>query len=180
MPRYMIAALGLKGRVVAGYKGSNASIMAIEQGEADMSAFNWMAWSSIVPHWFRGDKPFALPIAQIGVIKDPDLPDVPMLVDLVPEKYKAGARFLGTLGPIGRGLALPPGVPKQYVETMRKAFDDMNADAEFAADVRKRTLRLHPTRGVVLQKMVEDALTGASPEVVALVREAVVVRRATE
>lgn len=173
MPNYMFAALGVKGRVVAGYKGSKAAIMAMEQGEADMSGFNWMAWSSIVPHWFEGDKPFALPIAQVGIVKDPELPDVPMLEDLVPESFKPGARFLGSLGPIGRGLALPPGVPAEIVAALRDAFDRMNADPAFAADVKKHGLRLQPTSGAELQKMVDAAFESASPEVVAMVRKAV-------
>ncbi len=180
MPLYMVAALNVKGRVVAGYKGSRRAIMAIEQGEADMSGFNWMAWSSMVPHWFKGEKPFALPIAQVGVVKDPELPDVPMLEELVPEKYKAGARFLGTLGPIGRGIALPPGVPKMVIEPLRAAFDAMNADAAFAEDVKKRGLRLQPTKGAEVQKIINEALDNASPEVVALVRNAVFGGKVTE
>jgi tripartite-type tricarboxylate transporter receptor subunit TctC len=34
IPRYAMTALGLKGRVVAGYKGSRNSILAVEKGEA--------------------------------------------------------------------------------------------------------------------------------------------------
>lgn len=173
IPRYVMASLGLNGRVVAGYQGSRSAILAVEQGEADMTSFNWMAWTSIVPHWFEGKKPFGVPIVQVGIVKDPELPDVPMLADIVSEKYRPGALFIGTLGPIGRGLALPPNVPKEITEALRTAFDEMNADPDFAADVRKQGLRLQPTSGAEVQKIVEEGLNSASPEVVALVREAV-------
>lgn len=173
IPKYLISALKLNGRVVSGYKGSSASILAIEQGEADMSAFNWLAWSSKVPHWFVGEKPFAKPILQVGIWKDPDLPGVPMLEDIVPAEYKAGAKFLGTLGPLGRGLALPPGVTKKVVGPLRAAYDKMNADPAFAAELKKRKLRLIPAKGADLQKTVEDAMTATTPDVIAFVRGAI-------
>ena len=173
IPKYVMAALNLKGKVVAGYKGSSASIFAVERGEADMSAFNWLAWSSKVPHWFTGDKPFAKAIVQVGVWHDPDLPGVPMLEDVVPAEYKAGAKFLGTLGPLGRGLALPPGVPKMVVQPLRLAYDRMNADPAFAAELKKRKLRLIPSKGADIQKTVEAAMTATTPDVVAFVRKAI-------
>ena len=173
IPKYLMSALNLKGRVVKGYKGSSRSIMAIEQGEADMSAFNWLAWSSKVPQWFKGDKPFAKPILQVGIWKDPDLPTVPMIESVVPEEYKAGAKFLGSLGPLGRGLAFPPGVKKQYVEVLRKAYDKMNADPGFSAELKKRSLRLIPSKGIDIQKTVKEAMTATTPEVVSFVRNAI-------
>jgi len=173
IPKYVMSALKLSGKVVSGYKGSSASIFAIERGEADMSAFNWLAWSSKVPHWFEGDKPFAKAVLQVGVWKDPDLKDVPMLEDVVPAEYKAGAQFLGTLGPLGRGLALPPGVPQMVIEPLRTAYDKMNADPAFAAELKKRKLRLIPSKGADIQKTVEAAMKSTTPEVVAFVREAI-------
>jgi len=173
IPKYVMSALGLPGKVVSGYKGSSASIFAIERGEADMSAFNWLAWSSKVPHWFKGEKPFAKALVQVGVWKDPDLPGLPMLENLVPDEYKPGAKFLGTLGPLGRGLALPPGVPQMVIEPLRTAYDKMNADPAFAAELKKRKLRLIPSKGADIQKTVEEAMTATTPEVVAFVRKAI-------
>jgi hypothetical protein len=52
---YMIPGLlnglfGYKIKIVQSHKGSSGSILAIEQGEAQASAYNWLAWSSKVPH----------------------------------------------------------------------------------------------------------------------------------
>ena len=83
-PMLIQGLFGYKIRMVTGYKGSSKSIFAMEQGESQMAAFNWLAWASKVPHWFTGDKPFAKPIAQIGIFRDPDLPkSVPMISELV-------------------------------------------------------------------------------------------------
>ncbi len=169
-PRLVMATLGYKGRIVTGYKGSSRSIMAIEQGEAQMAAFNWLAWSSKVPHWFKGDKPFARAIVQLGHFKDPDLPGVPMLSDLVDAKYKKAVAFMGASGPLGRGLALPPGVPKELIPGLRASYTAMNGDAKFAAELKKRRLRLMPTDGATVQKIVERTMRETTPEVVEQLR----------
>ena len=58
-PMLIRGLFGYKIKMVTGYKGSSKSIFAMEQGESQMAAFNWLAWASKVPHWFKGDKPFA-------------------------------------------------------------------------------------------------------------------------
>jgi len=165
-PKLAMGLLGLQGDVIAGYKGSAKSILAVEQGEVQMASFNWLTWKSKVPHWFRGDKPFAKAILQIGSEKDPELPDVPMLSDMVTGEDRAIVAFVATSGALGRGAAVPPGTPADVVETLRKAYDGMNADPAFKAELTKGKLRLMATRGVVLQKIVDDAIKNANPTIV--------------
>lgn len=161
--------LGTRIKIVSGYKGSSKAMFAIEQGESHMAAYNWLAWGSKVPQWFQGDKPFARIVLQMGIFKDPDIPDdVPMMSELVtsPED-KAVVGFVGALGVLGRGLALPPGVPDDIAKTLRAAYDKMNADPAFAAELRKRKLRLIPSSGEKIQEVVKNALDNATPAVVA-------------
>jgi tripartite-type tricarboxylate transporter receptor subunit TctC len=165
-PKLAMGLLGLKGDVITGYKGSAKSIFAIEQGEVQMASFNWQTWRSKVPHWFEGAKPYAKAILQVGATKDPDLPDVPMLSDLVSGDDKAVVAFVSTAGALGRGMAAPPKTPKHVITTLRKAYDAMNADPAFKADLDKRRLRLIPSTGKVIQKIVNDAIRDANPEVV--------------
>ena len=173
MPKLAFGLLNLKGRIVTGYKGSSRSTLAIEQGEAQMAAFNWLAWASKVPQWFTGDKPFARAIVQVGVFTDPNLPNVPMLGDLVKPKDKALVDFVASAGALGRGLTLPPGVDPRIVATLRKAYDGMNADKEFAAELKKKKLRLMASDGKTIQAIVEKAIKSATPEVIKRVRKIV-------
>lgn len=172
-PRLVMATLGLKGKMVTGYKGSSRSIHAIELGETQMAGFNWLAWASKVPHWFRGSKPYAHPIVQIGHFLDPDLPGVPKLGDVVAPKYKKAVAFLASAGPLGRGLALPPGAPNKVVGPLRASYDDMNRDKAYVAELKKRKLRLMATDGATLQKIVEKALRDSTPKVIEQVRQLV-------
>ena len=116
-PMLIRGLFGYKIKMVTGYKGSSKSIFAMEQGESQMAAFNWLAWASKVPHWFEGDKPFARPVAQIGIFRDPDLPkSVPMISELVTDDWtRRPVAFMSVSGLLGRGLALPPGVDKDTV-----------------------------------------------------------------
>jgi len=70
-------------------------------------------------------------------------------------------------------LAFPPGVKKQYVAALRTAYDKMNADAGFAAELKKRKLRLIPSKGKDIQRIVKEAMTATNPEVVAFGRKAI-------
>lgn len=179
MPELMNGLFKFKIRMVTGYKGSSKTIHSVEQGETFMAAYNWLAWSSKVPHWFKGDKPFARAILQMGVFKDPDLPaSVPMVSTLVTNAMdRKAVDFIQVLGLLGRGLALPPGVPEDAVTTLRTAYDKMNADPKFAKSLKKRRLRLIPSTGAQIEKIVANALDSATPEVVAHARKLIYGRR---
>ncbi len=176
VPKLAASLLGLKMKMVTGYKGSSRSILAVEQGETNCASFNWLAWSSKVPQWFKPDpktgKVFAKAMLQVGIFRDPDLPaDVPMLGDLVKDKMdKAAVNFIAVAGILGRGLAMTPGASKEAVKTIQMAYDKMNADKGFATDLQRRRLRLMASTGIDIQKAVAQAVKDASPEVVAHAR----------
>ena len=52
IPMMLKEMLGAKIKVIGGYKGSKRTVLAMEQGEHHGTGFNWLAWSSIAPHWF--------------------------------------------------------------------------------------------------------------------------------
>lgn len=168
MPSLLKGLFGLKIKMVTGYKGSSKAIFAVERGESQMAAYNWLAWASKVPHWFEGEKPFARAVVQMGVFRDPDLPkSVPMVSDLVKnETDRKAVDFIKVLGLLGRGLALPPGVDEDTVQVLRTAYDTMNADPAFKDQLAKRKLRLIPSSGAQIEKIVKSAVDSASPDVV--------------
>ena len=85
---------------------------------------------------------------------------------LVSHFLEEAVGFLSVAGLLGRGLALPPGVNQGMVKMLRAAYDKMNADPEFAAELKKRKLRLIPSTGEQIQKVVNDSVDNASPAVV--------------
>ncbi len=159
---YLIPALvngvyGSKFKIVMGYKGSRGSQHAMELGEAQGVSLTWLAWKTAKPHWF--EKGFAKSVIQNGFKKEPDLPNVPMLIDLVKnEDHKKIVRFMATLSPIGRGLAVPPGVPASRVAALRMAFQKTISDPVFLAAAKKRKLRVNGASGEEVGKIVASSM----------------------
>ena len=166
MPGLVNSMLGTKMKLVTGYKGSSKTGLSVEQGENRGAAFNWLFWKSKYQRWFEGDKPFARAVLQLGHFKDPELPDVPMMSDVVEDKYKPVLSFIGALGLIGRGLAAPPGTPQGAIDVMITAWEKMITDPSFLADAKKRKLRVIATDAATIEKAVKDSIATANPELV--------------
>ena len=166
MPGLVNNMLGTKMKIVTGYKGSSKTGLSVEQGENRGAAFNWLFWKSKYERWFKGDKPYARAILQLGHFKDPELPNVPMMKEVTDKKYHDVLAFIGSLGLIGRGVAAPPGTPAGAIKVMRTAWEKMVKDPAFLADAQKRKLRVIPADAATIQKVVNDAIANTSSDVV--------------
>jgi tripartite-type tricarboxylate transporter receptor subunit TctC len=171
MPGLVNRMLGTKMKIVTGYKGSSKTGLSIEQGENRGSAFNWLFWKSKYARWFEGDKPYARAVLQLGHFKDPELPNVPMMKEVVDPKYKPVLQFIGSLGLIGRGVAAPPGTPQGAIDVMRVAWEKMVKDPGFIADAKKRRLRVIAADAATIQKVVSDSIANTDPKTVAWAAE---------
>jgi tripartite-type tricarboxylate transporter receptor subunit TctC len=109
-------------------------------------------------------------LAQFGVRKHPELPNIPLVIDSAktPED-KAALRLVFSSQDVGRPWVVPEGVPANVVEMLRKGFDDTMADKDFQADAAKRKLDLEPTSGKDIQEVVEEIFK-TPPAVVERVR----------
>jgi tripartite-type tricarboxylate transporter receptor subunit TctC len=112
-------------------------------------------------------------LIQLGLHKDPELPDVPLLGDLVTnDADRKGLELL--LGPseMGRPFMGPPDMPADRTAALRKAFDLVLKDAELIADARSQRLDINPVSGEEMQKRVA-AFYQVPEAVVARTRELV-------
>ena len=170
MPSLLNALYGAKFKIVPGYRGAAPMRLAMEKGEAQGISLTWLSWRSGVPQWFKPGG-FAKAIVQIGFEKEKELPNVPMFSEVVKSKAdRQIVNFMASLSPIGRGLAVPPGVPADRVKALRTAFSKMVADPDFVAEAIKRRVRVNAVSGERVQKIVNDSLN-VSPELVARARK---------
>ena len=114
-----------------------------------------------------------VPFCRLATSSIPDLPGVPMLGDLVTAEHKPIVSFVGALGLIGRGLAVPEGTPMDKVKILRTAFNNMVADPAFIADTKKRRLRVIAAKGEDIDKAISESVNGAKPAIVAAARKMV-------
>jgi tripartite-type tricarboxylate transporter receptor subunit TctC len=155
-PRVMNALLGTKFKIILGYPGGNDINLAMERGEVDGRGSNsWASWKATRPQWLAEKKINIL--VQIGLKKAPDLPDVPLLMDLgaTPED-RALLRLISASTEIGRPIFTTPDVPAERVTALRTAFQDMLRDPEFIAEAKKGHFDIDPVPGEAMQKLVAE------------------------
>jgi tripartite-type tricarboxylate transporter receptor subunit TctC len=164
VPAVMNSILGTKFKIIYGYPGGAAQDVAMERGELDGRSVNqWDGYKSLKPDAIKNGQLHVL--VQIAMKKEPDLPDVPLLVDLVkgdPVKEQI-ARFLSLGMSTSRPLAAPPGVPMDRVEALRRAFDATMKDRQFILDAEKLGTEISPLTGQEVQSIIEEVVN-ASPD----------------
>jgi tripartite-type tricarboxylate transporter receptor subunit TctC len=160
------AVVGAKIRPVSGYPGGNDVLLAMERGEVQ-GRCGW-SYSSLLatrPTWLSDHKINIL--LQLGLRKHPDLPNVPLVMDLLlPAKSRAILRLVFARQVMGRPFAAPQGVPPERVAALRQAFMETMQDKEFLADAARANLEINPVSGQELQALMADL--AKTPQEVAL------------
>ena len=171
--------LGAKFRLVVGYPGGTDVNLAMERGEVEARSTNpWVSYKAVTPHLI--EKKLIKPIVQIGVRKEPDLPDVPLMSDLAKNPDdKQVVDFLSRSVAIGRPIATTPGVPADRVAALRKAFDATLADPEFIAETEKQGMEIRAMTGQELSQLIGDIIS-APPDIREKVKVAMVPKNTTD
>jgi len=154
--KVMNTVLGTKLKIVAGYPGGNDVVLAMERGEVQ-GRCGW-SWSSVLAarmSWWKEKKINIL--VQLALTKHPDLPDVPLVTDLAKNAaQRQMLRMIFARQVMGRPFVAPPGVPKERVAALRKAFMDTMADPDFLADCAKAKLEIAPVPGDRVEALVKE------------------------
>ena len=111
-------------------------------------------------------------LVQVGLRKEKELPDVPLLTDLAhTDNEWEVLGFVTKAMSVGRPIGVGPGVPKERVHALRRAFDATLQDPDFIAEAKKSRMSIGPMDGVTVQRLVED-MQSAPPALRAKVRAA--------
>jgi tripartite-type tricarboxylate transporter receptor subunit TctC len=107
----------------------------------------------------------------VGLAKDSDLPDVPLLIDLAKTpQERAVFQFLSSNTAVGFPVVAPPGVPADRIAILRKAVAETMSDPEFLRDAERQRLPVQFTPGDDVQRIVQS-LVAVSPDVVATIKQ---------
>jgi tripartite-type tricarboxylate transporter receptor subunit TctC len=163
-PLFYNNVLGTKFKLVSGYPGGPEIDLAMERGEVEGRGSNtYASYMQAHPDWIPNK--VIIPLIQIGIEKDPGLPDTPLLLDVpVKSEFKPYVEFMSNAATVGRPLATTPGAPPDRVAALRQAFDDTVKDPEFIADVNQQKLDIQPLSGDSVDKLMHD-LIGAPKDV---------------
>ena len=97
---------------------------------------------------------------QVGLKKEADLQDVPLMLELATsDEDRQVLELMSSGSQIGRALLAPPGVPAERIAALRSAFDAMVEDPEFRAAAAKRKLIVAPTPGTEVQAIIQRVVS---------------------
>ncbi len=170
-PMLTNAVLGTKFKIVPGYGSTPLMNQALERGEIEgVVGFGWFSLNAQAGELIAQNK--IKIIAQFGVTRSRLLPDVPLMLDLASgEADRQALLLLFGRTDYGRPYFLPPDVPADRVEALRRAFDATMKDPGFVADANRIGFPLDPLSGEQVQAAVGE-LAKTPPAVVARVRAA--------
>ena len=161
IPKLLEEAVGAKFTVIMGYKGGAEQDLAFERGEVVCRALSIPTFFAREPFttWRKENRVRLL--MQTGRKRDPNMPDVPTIHELMTEyKTPAATRSLVTAvlasGDIGRPFVAPPALPADRLATLRDAFRKTVSDPAFLADVKVRKFIADPEYGEELEKIAKE------------------------
>ena len=110
-------------------------------------------------------------LMQYSLGKHPDLPNVPLVMDLAKtDEQRTILKLIFGRQVIGRPFAAPPEVRKDLA--LRNAFMETRADKEFLAEAEKAKLEITPVSGEKIESLVLEVYRNTTAEVAAKVGDA--------
>lgn len=162
--------LGTRFKIITGYDGTRSLIKAMERGDIHGFAASGLSIKMDAGEWV--DEKKVVFAVQDGLDADPDFPNVPLMWMLGATKLDQEVmKLVATTSRYGRALWMPPGVPLDRLETVRKAFDATVVDPDFLEEARKRRLPIEPASAGDLSALTR-ALAATDPETVSAARRA--------
>jgi tripartite-type tricarboxylate transporter receptor subunit TctC len=155
-PTIMNSVLGTRFKLVTGYQSTAEIGLAMERGEVEGRAGNnFNSLKAENAEWLGAGK--ITLITQVGLERDPEYPDLPLLTDLAKsDEERRILKLFSTDVVIGRPFVTSPGVPAERVALLRKAFDEMLMDPAYLDDSKKAALDVTPVAGAKIQAVVAD------------------------
>jgi tripartite-type tricarboxylate transporter receptor subunit TctC len=154
---------GAKWKLVTGYHGTNDGMLAMERGEVDgLCGLSWSTLKSRHMQWLT-DKKINI-INQAALKKQPELPDVPLAMDLTQdlEKLQILKLFLVTQE-IARPFAAPPDIPADRKAALIAAFDQTMKDPEFLAEAQKLSMDVNPLSAKAVDELIAELYATPKP-----------------
>jgi tripartite-type tricarboxylate transporter receptor subunit TctC len=144
---------GTRFKVITGYESTSKINLAIERGEVHGTWANWSTLKALSMNWLTEKKIKIL--VQWALKKHAELPDVPLILEhaKTPEQKQALELALARLE-FGRPFLMPPNVPPERVQAVRRAFDATMKDPEFLAEAEKLKIEIDPLSGEQVAELV--------------------------
>jgi tripartite-type tricarboxylate transporter receptor subunit TctC len=163
LPMILNQTVGTKFNVINGYKGTSVITVAMRSKELDGGCWGWESARVTARAMLdaEGDQKL-IPILVHRKWEDPELKGVPLTRDYLRSKAgKDGVELYNAWinqYEFQRPWVAPPGVPKDRLEILRKAFKETFKDPEFLAEAKKTKLDLEYVSADEINGLVNEIL----------------------
>ncbi|MGH7774117.1 MAG: Bug family tripartite tricarboxylate transporter substrate binding protein [Candidatus Binatia bacterium] len=163
VPRLLEEALGLKFNIVLGYPGGSEVDLAIEKGEMHCRGGTVNALFGSEPNRTWAKTGFVRVLVQGGSKRDPRLPDVPTIYELMdkqktPDETRRLVKLLLSPNDVARPMVGTPGIPVERVKMLREAYTKALGDPELLAETKRRAWEAELTSGEELESLAKEMM----------------------
>jgi tripartite-type tricarboxylate transporter receptor subunit TctC len=155
--------IGAKFNTLTGYKDGPEIELAVEREEVSCRGISVETLFGREPliGWFKSS--FIRVLIQTGKKRDPRLPNVPTIWELMdelktPEAGKRLATVILAVGAFGRPYVASPGLPPARAKLLQDAFKKVITDPDFQAQARERRLDVDPVGGDELLTLAREVI----------------------
>ena len=162
--------LGARFQTLTGYKDGPEVDIAVEREEIHCRGISLETLFGREPliGWFKSG--FVRVLIQTGKKRDPRLPEVPTIWELMneyktPDAGKRLATIILAVGAFGRPYVASPGLPPDRGKILKTAFAKTLNDPDFQAQAKERKLDIEPVGGDELESLAREVIA-QPPDVV--------------
>jgi tripartite-type tricarboxylate transporter receptor subunit TctC len=164
MPTLLKNLLGMKFRVIDGYKGSTEIVLAMERNEVAGLCQTVMAFAQAGQHLL--DKGIVRVLFTTEKDRVPEF-SVPSIFEYAKTAEQRDIlAFHASSLETGRPMLAPPGIPEDRLEALRRAYDATMKDPAFLAEAEQRNMKVDPRTGEQIEAVLR-AIAALPPELIA-------------
>ncbi len=172
VPTLLRDALGLRMKLILGYRDSAAIFLAMERGELAGRMVELSSVRATHPQWLSRDSEYRLLLMYARVKRDPEFPDVPTARELAADQ---AARDLIEFTEIplltmAWPFVAPPGLPADRAAALQRGLAETFRDPAFLADAAQVKFAVNPVGAAAIDRAI-DKLAAASPALLDTVRK---------
>jgi tripartite-type tricarboxylate transporter receptor subunit TctC len=130
-------------------------MLAMERGEAEGVCLSWDTLKTVKPDWLADGR--LKPIVQMASERKAEMKSVPTASEFA--KTDADRKLLELyFGPneMGRPYVGPPGVPKDRLHAIRRAFDATMKDPAYLAEAKSQKMSVDPMTGEEMETLIKS------------------------
>jgi tripartite-type tricarboxylate transporter receptor subunit TctC len=162
-PKLLHGLLGMKFKLVEGYKGSSEAILAVERGEVEGLCSTIEGIMGARPGWVEDGRLKVLFNMERKPVPELHAPTIYEFAKTDEQRQILG--FYGSTVEFGVPMVAPPGVPADRVAALRRAHDAAVKDPALLTELTRLKMKSVPVTGEELAERMQE-LSAMPPDIV--------------